>query len=187
MRRRCVVGRAVARDLGDARSVRAVSRPISCRGRSLVARDAVARLARSSAGLAPGHARDHARGASLRRSVAGRRLLGILLRPVAAARAQPVSLCGHPAGDADRRDRAADHHLGQGYAFLSLADLRLDRRVLSRSSPTPHSASTAPTAICVDLFRLYGASRWQTLLLSASCRRRCRISRRRCASAAGWR
>ena len=43
------------------------------------------------------------------------------------------------------------------------ADLRLDRRVLP--DPVEHDARAelAPTTICVNLFQLYGASRWQTL------------------------
>ncbi len=49
---------------------------------------------------------------------------------VAADRAQPVSLCGDPAGDADRRHRAAHHHLGQRHDARPRA-VRLDRRLLS--------------------------------------------------------
>ena len=54
--------------------------------------------------------------------------LAVAVQPVPPARVFALSLCGHPAGDADRGDRAAAAHLsapaGGG------ADLRLDRRVL---------------------------------------------------------
>src|SRR5205085_9645953 len=43
-------------------------------------------------------------------------------------RAEPVSLCGDPASDADRRNRAVDHHLGTG-AVSGALGLRVDRRV----------------------------------------------------------
>ncbi len=62
------------------------------------------------------------------------------------ARAVALSLRHHPAGDADRGDRAADHHLGQQHACCA-ADLRLDRRLLP--DPVQHHprAATRPTTI----------------------------------------
>jgi len=82
---------------------------------------------------------------------------------IADRRAEPLPLCGDPAGDADRRDRAADHHLGAP-AVSGIAGLRLDRRVLPDRPRTRRSASTAADRNLLALFRLYGASPAQTLL-----------------------
>ena len=60
------------------------------------------------------------------------------VQPVAADRILALSLRGDPAGDADRRHRAAAADLSA--AAAGGAGLRLDRGVLSRCSPTPRSA-----------------------------------------------
>ena len=65
---------------------------------------------------------------------------------MAAGRARVLPLRGHHAGDAGRLDRAAAaglSELGRGGAGL-----RVPGRVLSRSSPTPRSASPRSTTIC---------------------------------------
>ena len=55
-----------------------------------------------------------------------------------------LSLCGAAAGDADRRDRAADHHPGEEHAGRPDASAPRSWRCF-RSSPTPRSACAAST------------------------------------------
>ena len=59
----------------------------------------------------------------------GRRPAGGAVLAVALDRAVALSLRHHPAGDADRGDRAPDHRVGQQRRSVA-ADLRLDRGVL---------------------------------------------------------
>ena len=56
---------------------------------------------------------------------------------VADPRAEPLPLRRHPAGDADRRHRAADHHLGQQCLHVA-GGVRLDPRVLPDPRQPPH-------------------------------------------------
>ena len=88
--------------------------------------------------------------------------LAILFAAVAAAGDQPLSLCRDPAGDADRGDRAADHHLGEGRLFLSLLVCAWIVAFFPVVANTTLGLNSADRNL-VDLFRLYGASRWQTL------------------------
>src|SRR5216684_318850 len=88
-------------------------------------RELVGRRAEPSR-LALGDAAHHARGAG-RRGVLRRGDRASVLA-LADPRTEPLPLCGDPAGDADRRDRAAHHHLG-ARAVSRAFGLRLDRRV----------------------------------------------------------
>jgi NitT/TauT family transport system permease protein len=87
--------------------------------------------------------------------------LAVSFAGVEVGRALVLSLRGDPAGDADRGDRAADHHLGQRRQAVA-ADLRLDRRLLS--DPVEHDGRmNSADQNLTDLFRLYRANWWQTL------------------------
>ena len=77
-------------------------------------------------------------------------------------RGEPVPLRDPAAGDADRRDRAADHHLGQGPA-AGAGDLRRRWSRCSRSSRTPSLGLRSVDPGLADLFKLNRATRWQTL------------------------
>ena len=105
---------------------RAAYRPTSCRRRALIAQTPVDRRAEPP-GLAAGDLAHHPGGTG--GGGHSRRRDRAVVLAVAHPRAQPLSLRGDPAGDADRRDRAADHHLG-ARAVSRAAGLRLDRRVL---------------------------------------------------------
>ena len=67
------------------------------------------------------------------------------------------------AGDAHRRHRAADHHLGQGPDGVA-GDLRHARRACSPSSPTPRSGLRSVNPGLMSYFKLNRATRVQTLL-----------------------
>ena len=87
--------------------------------------------------------------------------LAIAVQPMAAGRILALSLRGHPAGDADRRHRAAAADLSA--AALGGAGLRLDRGVLPGAGQHHARPATRSTTICIALFELYKASRWQVL------------------------
>ena len=114
-----------------------------------------------------------------------RRGAGGDVRRVEMDRALVLSLCRRAAGDADRGDRAADHHLGQRRQAVA-ADLRLDRRLLPdpvehHGRPQfgrPQSGRSVP-----PLPRQRAGSRCAI----SSCPPRCPISWRGCASRAACR
>ena len=110
---RILAGRARPRRLGcgSRRAAWPASRPTSCPGRSLICQHAGRRLG-DAVGLAAG-SRCGSRGLALLAAVLLGGVAGGAVHPVEMARAVALPLCGHPAGDADRGDRAADHHLGQ--------------------------------------------------------------------------
>ena len=120
-----------------------------------------------------------------RRGGAVRRRDRAAVLALAAPGDQPVSVRRGPAGHADRRDRAADHHLGAG-AVSGAAGLRLDRRVLPdrvehhgrAQQRRPQPAGAVPA-----VRRLAGADAASI----CECRPRCPISSPGCGSAAGWR
>ena len=146
--------------------------------------DAVARRA-EPAGLAPGDlARSRWRRSPRRRSSAA--ALAHPVRAVAAPRAEPLPLCRDPAGDADRRDRAADHHLGATSRFCRCWFAPGSSRS-SRSSRTPRSGSTAPTATWWLCSGSTAPRAGRSLRLSAAAVGAAVFPRRACASAAGWR
>ena len=74
---------------------------------------------------------------------------------------QPLSLCGDLAGDADRRDRAPDHHLGRKpfLALLVCAWIVAFFPIVANTTVGLNSADRNLLA----LFRLYGASTGKTL------------------------
>ena len=118
------------------------------------------RRSRAALRFARGDARrraDRARDRDRRRR---RHRAGVRAEPL--DRDEPLSLRDPAAGDADRRDRAADHHLGAGHAHCAGACAPSSSRS-SRSSPTRRSACAASTGACANLFRLSRATRWQTL------------------------
>ena len=74
-----------------------------------------------------------------------------------------LSLRGHSAGDADRRHRAPASDLSDARTRPCSSAPSWWRS--SRSSPTPRSGSPRPITTFSICFSLYGASRWQQLLL----------------------
>ena len=122
--------------------------------------------------LAAGHAADH-----LPRPCAGggrRRRAGGAVRPVELGGDVVLPVRGDPAGDADRRDRAADPHLCR-QPDGEAAALRLDRRVLP--DPVEHHAGPelASTAICSTCSSSTAPRAGSSSGISG-CRRRCPIS-----------
>jgi len=111
--------------------------------------------------LALGDAADHPGGARRRRHHRRADRAGFFA--VAHRRNQLFPVRGDPPGDADRRDRAADYHLG-AHTVPGAADLRVDRRVLP-DRLQQHVGLNSADRNLLALFRLYGASRWQVLWL----------------------
>ena len=123
-----------------------------------------------SASLA-GHADDDAPGLSARGG--RRRRPRGAVQPVAPDRIFALSLCGDPAGDADRGDCAAPAHLSA--AAGGGARLRLDRRLLSgarQHHARPQLGRSQPRRPVPALWRV-AAGR---CCGSSSCRRRCPTS-----------
>ena len=80
-------------------------------------------------------------------AVAAGRPCRALVRAEPLDRDEPVSVRGAAAGDADRRDRAADHHLGEGHANRA-RHLCASSSRSSRSSPTRRWACAAWIRAC---------------------------------------
>ena len=147
------------------------SRPTSCPARSLIAQTLWTDWGTLSQSLLD-HAAHHLRGADRRGG--GRRRARDHLHAVEVAGEIAVPLCGDPAGDAGRLDRAADHHLGRRHQPVA-ADLRLDRGVLPdpvehhprAQFRRPQSGQPVPALPREPL---------ADACAICACRRRCRIS-----------